>query len=87
VAWRRQHVEPHDGSHREGQVDGVRKTLTESFRYGPRTARIATQILAHNNDDPERIRIVVAVRTIQRLAGSHCYLVRTNAGKSNATRM
>lgn len=34
------------------------RSLTESFRYGPRTARIATQILTHNNDDPERIRIV-----------------------------
>jgi F-box protein, helicase, 18 len=63
-----------------GQVFGTRKTLTESFRYGPRTARIATQILTHNNDDPDRIRIIGRGVDDAEVDGSHCFLSRTNAG-------
>ena len=62
------------------QVYGTRKTLTESFRYGPRTARIATQILTHNNDDPTRIRLIGRGVDNAEVNGSHCYLSRTNAG-------
>jgi F-box protein, helicase, 18 len=69
-----------------GQVFGTRKTLTESFRYGPRTARIATQILTHNNDDPTRIRIVGRGVDDAEADGSHCYLSRTNAGLVDSVR-
>jgi F-box protein 18 (helicase) len=61
-----------------GEINGVKRSLTESFRYGPRTADVAVKILslgcekeaaitARGKDEPHVT------------ASSRCYLARTNA--------
>jgi F-box protein, helicase, 18 len=65
------------GAIEAGELDGVRRTLTESFRYGPRAAGVAAKILSlgrehkaaltgRGSDDPAA-------------GGARCYLARTNA--------
>jgi uncharacterized protein involved in tolerance to divalent cations len=62
----------------DGQINGVRKSLTESFRYGPRAADVASKILSLGCE--EKIKIVGRGKDEQNANhGSRCYLSRTNA--------
>ena len=65
-----------------GRIDGTKKALTESFRYGPRAADVASKILSlgcetkmkiigRGKDEPEPVQ------------GFKCYLSRTNAALMN----
>ena len=63
---------------KSADIDGVKRSLTESFRYGPRAADVAAKILSlgcekkaaitgRGKDEPNMTH------------GSRCYLARTNA--------
>ena len=63
---------------KSAEIDGVKRSLTESFRYGPRAADVAAKILSlgcekkaaitgRGKDEPNVTH------------GSRCYLARTNA--------
>jgi F-box protein, helicase, 18 len=60
-----------------GEINGVRKALTESFRYGPRGADIAGKILSLGRE--ERFKITGRGKDQSAVGGSRCYLARTNA--------
>jgi F-box protein 18 (helicase) len=68
---------------RAGRIKGEIRLLSESFRFGPRTAAIATQILSvGNHPDQNEQPVIISGRGSDdsNIEGSHCYLARTNAG-------
>jgi F-box protein, helicase, 18 len=66
----------------DAQIDGIKKSLTESFRYGPRAADAASKILSLGCEKKMKIlgRGADEPRPSQ---GSRCYLSRTNATLMN----
>ena len=62
----------------EAQIDGIKRSLTESFRYGPRAADVASKILSLGCQ--QKIKIVGRGKDDPNVKdGSKCYLSRTNA--------
>lgn len=62
----------------EKDINGQLLRLTESFRYGPRTAGFAAQVLSLDSENV--VRIVGRGTDDPFTDGAHCYLARTNAG-------
>lgn len=60
-----------------GEVNGVRNSLTESFRYGPRAADVAGKILSLGRE--HKFKIIGRGKDQPDGPGSRCYLARTNA--------
>jgi F-box protein, helicase, 18 len=67
----------------DAQVDGIRRSLTESFRYGPRAADVASKILSLGCQ--QKVKIIGRGKDEPNLKeGSRCYLARTNASLMDA---
>ena len=67
----------------EGKIAGEIRHLTESFRYGPRTADLATRILSLGSKQAPTIT-GRGIDNPQSDGGHCCYLSRTNAGPIDA---
>ena len=62
----------------EAQINGIKRSLTESFRYGPRAADVASKILSLGCQ--QKVKITGRGKdNPNSKEGSKCYLSRTNA--------
>jgi F-box protein 18 (helicase) len=66
----------------DARIDGVKKSLTESFRYGPRVADAASKILSLGCEKKMKI-LGRGTDEPRQMQGSKCYLSRTNATLMN----
>jgi F-box protein, helicase, 18 len=67
----------------DAQVDGIRRSLTESFRCGPRAADVASKILSLGCQ--QKVKIIGRGKDEPNpKEGSRCYLARTNASLMDA---